>query len=109
MLEPKLTFRSNAPLDAETLSTLKARKAELLRDPAAPDPDSVPRLPLQLERLLAAASSSRLPTGTVTLEAGLVTDLNSYTLAWGAVYLVGDQAEALRRLWQAHRVWQGVN
>jgi hypothetical protein len=106
-LEPKLTFRSDVPLDPETLSTLKARKAELLRDLAAPD--SVPRLPWQLERLLAAASGGGLPAGTVTLEAGLVTDLNSYTLAWGAAYLVGDQAEALRRLWQAHRAWQGVN
>ncbi len=107
VLEPKLTFRSDAPLDAETLSTLKTRKAELLRDLAAPD--SVPRLPWQLERLLAAASGGRLPGGTVTLEAGLVTDLNSYTLAWAVVYLIGDQTEALRRLWQAHRVWQGVN
>lgn len=107
VLEPKLTFRSEAPLDAETLSTLKARKAELLRDLAFPD--AVPRLPPQLERLLAAASAGSLPAGTVTLEAGLVTDLSSYTLAWGAAYLIGDQTEALRRLWQAHRAWQGVN
>jgi len=106
-LEPKLTFRSEAPLDAETLSTLKARKAELLRDLTAPG--AVPRLPWQLERLLAAASGGALPAGTVTLEAGLVTDLNGYALAWGAAYLIGDQAEALRRLWQAHRAWQGVN
>lgn len=107
VLEPRLTFRSATPLDADTLSTLRERKAELLRDLTAPD--SVARLPWQLERLLAAASSGLLPAGTVTPEAGLVTDLNGYTLAWAASYLIGDRTEALRRLWQAHRAWQGVN
>lgn len=106
-LAPKLTYQSSTPLDADTLALLKSNKADLLRDLTAPD--AVPRLPWQLERLLAAASNGSLPAGTVTLEAGLVTDLNGYTLAWGAAYLVGDQAEALRRLWQAHRVWRGVN
>ena len=71
--------------------------------------DTLPRLPWQLERLLNAASSDLLPKDTTTLGDGLVTDLNRYTLAWGCTYLVGDRDEALRRLWQAHRAWRGVN
>lgn len=64
-------------------------------------------LPWQLERLVSAASSDQLPKGTVTLSAGLVPDLNRYTLGWAASYLVGDRDEALSRLWQVRRVWQG--
>lgn len=106
-LEPKLTFKSSLPLDAETLATLQANKAELLRDLTAPD--SLPRLPWQLERLLGAAASDLLPKDTVALPSGLVPNLNPYVLAWAASYLTGDRDEALRRLWEAHRAWRGTN
>ena len=106
-LEPKLTFKSSAPLDAETLTLLKTNKADLLIDLTAPG--MVPRLPWQLERLVRAASSDQLPGGSTLLKAGLVTDLNRYTLAWGCSYLTGDRDEALSRLWAVYRAWQGVN
>jgi hypothetical protein len=114
ILTPKLTFTSAAPLDAETLATLKAHKAELLRDLLSVEvlsentPNTLPLLPWQLERLLAAAKSGGLPTGTVALERGLVTDINNYTLAWGCAYLTGDRNEALSRLWQVYREWQST-
>jgi hypothetical protein len=107
-LEPKLTFTSVAPIDADTLAWLRAHKAELLRNLTAPD--SITRLPWQLERLVSAAGSDNLPTGTVTLAPGqFVPDLGRYTLAWAAAYLTGDRDEAQARLWQAYRAWQGVN
>lgn len=112
ILTPKLTYRSTAPIDAETLQNLRTRKAELLRDLLSVEalrentPDTLPRLPWQLESLLRAAGSDRLPKSTVTLERGLVADLNSYTLAWAASYLTGDRSEALSRLWQVYRAWQ---
>lgn len=106
-LEPKLTFKTTAPLDAETLMLLKTNKADLLKDLTAPK--SLPRLPWQLESLLRAVGSGVLPKGRVNLPNGLVTDLNSYTLAWGCAYLIGDRDEALRRLWAVYRHWQGVN
>ncbi len=114
-LEPKLTFTSAAPLDAETLALLREHKAELLLEliesagKTTETTENLPRLPRQLESLLRAASSDLLPKDTVTLPAGLVSDLNSYTLAWAASYLTGDRDEALRRLWQAHRVWKVTN
>jgi hypothetical protein len=106
-LEPKLTFKTTAPLDAETLTLLQAHKFELLKDLTAPG--CMARLPWQLESLLRAASSGVLPTGTVNLPEGLVTDLSTYTLAWGCAYLTGDRDEALRRLWAVYRTWQGAN
>ncbi len=69
-------------------------------------PDTFARLPGQLERLLGAATSDLLPKDPVMLSDGLVMNLNHYTLAWGCSYMTGDSAEALRRLWQAHRIWQ---
>lgn len=68
-----------------------------------------PRLPWQLERLVSAACGDVLPQGTVKLTSGLVPDLSRYVLGWGCSYLVGDRAEAERRLWEAHRAWKGVN
>ena len=70
-------------------------------------PDTLPRLPWQLERLLAAAASDVLPQGMTYLESGLVFDLQKYVLAGAGAYLIGDRDEALKRLWQAHRAWQG--
>lgn len=107
ILTPKLTYKSSAPLDAETLATLKAHKAELLRDLTAPN--TIPRLPWQLESLIRAAASDLLPKDSVRLPDGLVGDLNRYTLGWAASYIAGDHDEALKRLWQAYRQWQGVN
>ena len=107
MLEPKLTYQSTAPLDAETLVLLKTHKAELLRNLTAPD--TLPRLPWQLERLISAACADVLPQSTVTLPSGLVPDLGRYVLGWGCSYLTGDRVEAERRLWEVYRIWQGVN
>ena len=76
ILTPKLTFKSAAPLDSPTLA------------------------------LLRAASCDLLPKEPVMLPSGLVPDLNRYTLAWAASYLVGDRQEALSRLWQVRRAWQ---
>lgn len=106
-LEARLGFKSAAPLDADTAALLQARKADLLLELVGLN--AVPRLPWQLEALLRAASSGVLPEGTQTLPSGLVTDLNRYALAWGCSYLMGDREHALTRLWEAHRVWQGVN
>ncbi len=70
---------------------------------------TVPRLPWQLERLVSAACADALPKDTTKLTAGIVPDLNRYVLGWGCSYLVSDRTEAERRLWEAHRAWQGVN
>ena len=108
ILTPKLTYRSAAPIDAETLKNLKTRKAELLRDLLSVEMlcentlDTLPRLPWQLERLVSAASCNALE-----LELRGVPDPNRYTLAWAAAYLTGDRDEALSRLWQVRRAWQG--
>ena len=104
ILTPKLTFKSTAPLDAETLELLRTHKAELLRDLTAAN--TLARLPWQLEALLRAASSDLLPKDPLMLPSGLVPDMNRYALAWAASYLVGDRQEALSRLWQVRRAWQ---
>lgn len=104
-LEPKLTFKSTDPIDADTLEVLRENKAELLKNLTAPD--TVPRLPWQLERLVSAAQSGQLPKDPTMLSSGLVPDLNHYTLGWAAAYLTGDRQEALSRLWQVRRAWQG--
>lgn len=67
-------------------------------------PDTVPRLPWQLERLLSAASS-----GVLAADIPGVPDVPRYTLSWGCSYLTGDRTESERRLWQVYRAWQGVN
>lgn len=65
-------------------------------------PDTLPRLPWQLERLLSAASSGVLTAGLPG-----VPDVPDYTLSLGCSYLVGDRDEATRRLWQVYEAWQG--
>lgn len=105
LLAPKLTFTSNLPLDAETLEQLRNQKAELLSELTSPA-GTVPKLPSPLEPLIRAASSALLPKGTVILDPGLVYDLNAYTLAWAASYLLGDRQYALSKLWEVQRVWQ---
>ncbi len=101
-LEAKLTFTSTAPLDAGTLAALKAHKTALLKDLTAPD--SLPRLPWQLERLVSAASSDNLEAAVPG-----VPDVNRYVMGWACSYLTGDREESLKRLWAVHRAWQGVN
>lgn len=86
--------------------TDESRKATLAEAPVL-SADALPRLPWQLECLVRAASSDLLPEGSAMLKLGLVTDPNRYTLAWAAAYLTGDRDEALSRLWQVRRVWQG--
>jgi hypothetical protein len=58
---------------------------------------TVPRLPWQLERLLAAASSH-----TLTFTMSGIPDVNRYVQAWACEYLVNDKEQALKRLWH---VW----
>lgn len=69
----------------------------------AENTDTLPHLPWQLERLLSAAGSSVLE-----IELPGVQDVTRYTMAWGCAYLTGDRDEALRRLWQVYRAWEGV-
>lgn len=64
-------------------------------------PNTLARLPWQLERLVHAASSNVLE-----LELRGVPDPNRYVLGWAAVYLTGDQEAALSRLWQVRYAWQ---
>jgi hypothetical protein len=73
--------------------------------PAATN-DTLSRLPWQLERLVSAASS-----GQLSVELSGVPDSTRYVMGWACSYLTGDQAEALRRLWEVRRAWQpeGVN
>lgn len=116
----KSTEPKEVPVTKETNYTKKASTTLQMSPPglrnnpqpqsvAIPQPpDTLPRLPWQLERLVSAASSDALPKGTVSLSAGLVPDLSSYVLAWAAAYLTGDTTEPLRRLWEAHRAWNGV-
>ena len=85
------------------------RTDESLEPATLLSPDIVPRLPWKLERLVSAAACNQLPQGTIKLPSGLVPDLNRYTLGWAAAYLTGDRQEALSRLWQVRRVWQGEN
>lgn len=115
-LEKAKRIRTQQPSIPEPLQVAKkakdakeaSRTAFTLPEEVRNKTGTLPRLPWQLEALLRAASSDLLPKETVTLPAGLVPDLNRYTLAWGCSYLTGDRNEALRRLWQAHGVWQGA-
>lgn len=75
--------------------------------PESPDAETLPRLPWQLERLISAACADVLPQDPMMLPSGLVPNLNRYTLGWAAAYLTSDRQEALSRLWQVRRVWQG--
>lgn len=90
-LTPKLAYKSEAPLDADTLELLKAHKDELLRDLTAPG--SIPHLRWQLEALLKAAATGVLPKGTMGLEGGSVSDLGAHVMAWGCTYLAGGDPE----------------
>lgn len=98
-LTPKLAYQSDTPLDADTLALLSTHRDELLRNLIAPD--SLPQLPWQLARLIKAASSGLLEDISING----VPNVDTYTLAWAASYLTGDQDEALNRLWQVYREW----
>lgn len=98
----KLKLEGSAQPSSETLALIRSHRDVLVHHLSAPD--TLPRLPWQLERLLSAAGSDTL---TVSLPG--VPDAPRYTLAWGAAYLTGDRDEALRRLWGVYRAWQGVN
>jgi hypothetical protein len=101
VLTPKLAFRSEAPMGADTLALLKEHKAGLLRDLILPD--TVPRLPWQLDGLVNAAAS-----GVLDAEVPGVPDVPVYVMGWACAYLTGrgDHAEALRRLWEVYRAWE---
>jgi hypothetical protein len=90
----------------ETRDTILEQNREGHQEPIAKSAKTIDRLPWQLERLLSAAENERLPSGTATLEGGLVPDLNRYTLAWGCAYLRGSVSDALPRLWVVWEFWQ---
>lgn len=90
----------------ETTESLEPESNEVLHAAPVPTLATLPPLPWQLERLVSAASSDLLPKDPLMLPSGLVPDMNRYTLAWAASYLVGDRQEALSRLWQVRRAWQ---
>ena len=99
-------------LERVPAKTDKSRKLRCLPIPditpaVVPSAETLPRLPWQLEHLISAAACNQLPQNAVKLPSGLVTDLNRYTLGWAAAYLTSDRTEALLRLWQVRRVWQG--
>ncbi len=90
------------PTKPKSLESFES-KAEGIR--LTKKPDTLPRLPWQLERLVSSAGS-----GQLSVELRGVSDTRAYVLACGCAYLVGDRDEALRRLWVVHRVWQeGMN
>ncbi len=95
---------------SELLERIEREPAILSRTPAIGG--EVQALPDHLAPLIRAASSDALPTGTVRLDGGLVSDLKAFTLAWSAAFLIGDRAHALERLEAANRAWareRGVN
>ena len=98
--EPKGVQSAKEANKANKASQTLLTPPEALRNKS----DTVSRLPWQLERLLSAASS-----GVLSADLPGVPDVPRYTLGWGCSYLVGDRAEATRRLWQVYRAWQGVN
>ncbi len=99
---------SETPAGVADKTTASLEPAPAEPPPAAPVPavGTLSRLPWQLEALFRAASSDLLPKDPLMLPSGLVPDMNRYTLAWAASYLVGDRQEALSRLWQVRRAWQ---
>ena len=58
---------------------------------------TIPRLPWQLERLIASASQNSL-----AVKHQGVLNPNAYTLNWAAAYLYSDRSEALQRLWEIY-------
>jgi hypothetical protein len=98
----KLRFTPKDAVTPTLMAVMKEKKADIIATL------SIPRLPWQLERLVSAATNDQLPKETVKLEAGLVKDLNTYVLGWAASYLLGGSHEALTRLWQARKAWQGT-
>lgn len=101
-LTPKLRYQIiGRVLDAKTLALLKANKDTLLRDLVAPK--AIPPLPWQIERLVSAASC-----GQLHIELSGIPDVSNYVMGSACAYLTGDQDEAVRRLWQVYKAWQGV-
>lgn len=54
---------------------------------------TIQRLPWKLEQLIHTATNTQL-----TLSMPGVTNINAYVMSWACTYLVGDKAEALKRL-----------
>jgi hypothetical protein len=91
----------------EVLETVKAHKSELLEHlTAKSEPQTLERLPWQLETMIRTAANAALPAGTITLESGLTPDLNRYVLSWAVSYLLGAAPDAHERLWIARRAWE---
>jgi hypothetical protein len=103
--EGGVRVHSPHPLEPELLEAVKTHKLEILAALEQPKTRTLEKLPFELERLIAAASNGALPSGSFTLESGIVPDLERYVLAWCAGYVLGESKQALSRLWEVHKVW----
>ena len=61
--------------------------------------------PQRLHRLLRAASSGVLPSGSMSLSVGIVPDLGVFVLASSVMWLLGDVDHAIDRLEAANMAW----
>ena len=109
--EGGVRVHSPQPLEPELLEAVKTYKLEILESlekglSLLNKTRTLERLPWELERLVSAASNGVLPSGSFTLESGIVPDLERYVLAWTCAYVLGDTVHAGSRLWEAHRVWK---
>ena len=106
-LELKLRVTADAEPKPDTLELIKENRVDLIKALSGADMPkeggAIPRLPWQLERLIAAASEGALHN----VELQGVPDVNLYTKGWALAYLTSDRDEALRRLWEVYRAWQG--
>ena len=109
--EGGVRVHSPHPLEPELLEAVKTYKLEILESlekgfSPLNKPRMLERLPWELERLVSAASNGVLPSGSFTLESGIVPDLERYVFAWTCAYVLGDIVHAVSRLWEAHRAWK---
>ena len=99
------TLRVHKPAVLEYLASMGTERPEP-RDTGTTSrnlPGSLERLPFELEALIRAATNENLPK-SVTLETGIIPDLNRYVLTWGCV-AHWNARDALPRLWAVQRVW----
>jgi hypothetical protein len=102
-----LDLEPEEKLTDEILEIARVHKTELLEHlTRKPEPQTLERLPWQLETMVRTAANAALPAGTITLENGLTPDLNRYVLSWAVSYLLGAAPDAHERLWIARRAWE---
>jgi hypothetical protein len=95
----QLKYRSPKEPDPNLLNLIRENKLDLIQ--LLQKQTTIPRLPWQLERLIAAACS-----GVLVLDIRGIPDTKRYVQAWGCEYLVGDKAESQKRLWEIYAHWQ---